>query len=211
MERSRFLDTYEASVWDDDFAENETERAIAEIYGAYDRTTLDKLLEIADKYQLRLYTGITTVYTEEELCTLAGIEPYRKPSQNWGPVDHWHAGCCEDGSFRASGRDFRLDGQEGFCFIRRFREGSLVHFDQYRPVEGACEEWTHTTADGQLVDILVWEGEAWDYDYYIFYNRNGIFVTLEGSFGNGEQSGDYDHRAIAESIAELFDLEALTA
>ena len=83
-----FVHDYEAEMyknpvtdWKDyeySFVQTARERSIVEVYPVWDRAELDRLLEIAEKYQLRLLTEMSFVPTEEALCKLAGVPSFCK-------------------------------------------------------------------------------------------------------------------------------------
>ena len=146
-----FLHDYEAEMyknpdtdWKDyeySFVQTARERSIAEVYPVWDRAELDKLLEIAEKYQLRLLTEMSFVPTEEALCKLAGVPSFCKT-----PHRLFTMYCFEDGSFHAEGY-VELSGERVNISLNRVMAGSLYPFARWWNGDAEIEEWQYTTAE----------------------------------------------------------------
>ena len=212
-----FLHDYEAEMyknpdtdWKDyeySFVQTEQERSIAEVYPVWDRAELDKLLEIAEKYQLRLLTEMSFVPTEEALCKLAGVLSFCKT-----PHRLFTMYCFEDGSFHAEGY-VELSGERVNISLNRVMAGSLYPFARRWNGDAEIEEWQYTTAAGKTVDIAVETNEypqLREYAATVFYDRDGAYVELQGSI-QADEGETVDYRAAAEALAESVDLDALTA
>mgnify|MGYP003294966537 CR=1 FL=1 len=55
---------------------NELEEKYSIIYAAYDRVMMDKLLQIQEKYQIRLHTEQVRIPTEELFYKISGVQPF---------------------------------------------------------------------------------------------------------------------------------------
>ena len=212
QEWAGFVKDYEAqkeaageTEWEDfngDFIKNDRERALAYIYWAWDRTEMDKLLELEEKYQLRLLTNYMSVWSEDTLRELMGIGPYCKLTER----EFSYAYCFEDGSFKEEGL-LELNGGFWSYNINRVLSGCIYPYGRYWDENTEFEEWEYINAYGQTVDIVVIE-DGWGYDYSVtvLYERDGAFVELVGSVSFDEPSGDCDARSLAEAFADSFDL-----
>ena len=212
-----FIHDYEAEMyknpdtdWKDyeySFVQTARERSIAEVYPVWDRMELDKLLEIAEKYQLRLLTEMSFVPTEEALCKLAGVPSFCKT-----PHRLFTMYCFEDGSFHAEGY-VELSGERVNISLNRVMTGSLYPFARWWNSDEEIEEWQYTTAEGKTVDIAVETNEypqLREYAATVFYDRDGAYVELQGSI-QADEGETVDYHAAAEALAESMDLDALTA
>ena len=212
-----FVHDYEAEKYTDpdtdwkdyeySFVQTARERDLAEVYPVWDRAELDRLLEIAEKYQLRLLTEMSFVPTEEALCKLAGVPSFCKT-----PHRLFTMYCFEDGSFHAEGY-VELSGERVNISLNRVMAGCLYPYCRWWNTETEIEEWEYITADGKTVDIAVETNpypQLTEYASTVFYDRDGAFVELQGSI-MADEGEIVDYRAAAEALAESMDLDALTA
>lgn len=112
-----------------------------DLYMVYTPDMAAKLDEITGKYALRLHESMTDAYTQEDLYSLAGVDPFLTNCDAvWGYV-------YEDGSFHIDG----TSNYNGKCFeyqLGRYMKGSFSEVtlnvgnaDQYK-------EWMYTTSSG---------------------------------------------------------------
>ena len=182
------LDVYDwdANAWE---PEDEELRNISDIYGAYDKTMFDKLMEIRDKYDVRMHTMIWTPPTDEDFFRITGAEPFTHEKPNHSVCEYIY----DDGSFKFSaGGDWY-----NFTLIRGTLGALDPSLNTVQPED--YEEWQYTTSSGNLIDIA-WSG----YDDgsgggFMFYQEGDYLVTVFFGVGDGEN---------VEKLAELIDFSA---
>lgn len=165
------------------------------IYGAFDQTMMDKLLEIRDKYEVKLHAQSALVPDAEYFYKVTGLSPFIQEEHKL-----WPKIIYEEGSFSLEGS---LDGR--YFSLVRGAKGYLdpSHNYVYDPEE--YEEWQYTTASGALLSLAArntGDGQS----VFVFYQDDDYLVTIMANVSGGE-----DYKAKAEAFAEKFDYAALCA
>lgn len=179
--------------------------AIAKIYGCGDQTMLDKLLEIRDKYRIRLHTEAVFPENAESFYQLSGLEPFFLGE---GEIQMQY--LYEDGSFKAEGQA-ALEGK-GYPFtLVRGAKGVLDPASNTEDLADQYEEWTYVTERGAEITIALGpeqetdaelEGMGWR-SFYLFYDCPDYVVTVMSAMPQGD-------REAVQTMAEHFDFAALS-
>ena len=180
-------------------------RAIVNIYGCGDQAMLDKLMEIRDKYQVRLHTASVFPENAESFYQLSGLEPFFRGE---GEIQMQY--LYEDGSFKAEGQA-AVDGK-GYPFtLVRGAKGVLDPAGNTEDRAAEYEEWTYRTKMGAEITIalgpaqeseLELEGAGWC-SFYLFYDSPDYVVTVMSAMPQG-------NREAVQTMAEHFDFAALS-
>ena len=109
--------------------------AIADIYGCGDESMLAKLLEIRDKYEIRLHTASVFPGNEERFFELTGLKPFFL-----GEGELQVQYLYEDGSFKAEGQA-ALDGRGCPFTLIRGAKGALDPASNREDRAEEYEEW----------------------------------------------------------------------
>ena len=191
--------------WTDDEGASELLGNSMRIYTAGDVPMAEKLLEICEKYSLKLHIYRLFAADMEDFCRLSGTEPFG--------ADMGTAYVFEDGSYLFQG-SFLYQGEYLDYSLERHIEGTLPPFTRRLGEPENYEEWEYTTSRGCTV-CIDWSKEA-DWLYYTYeqgeavlnyghtvfvsYAKDGAFLTQWGYVPGGKEA--------AQDFAELFDLEA---
>lgn len=191
--------------WLDDEGATELLGDSVRIYSAGDVPMAEKLLEICEKYSLKLHSSRVFPTDMQEFYRLSGTEPFG--------ADMGTAYVFEDGSYLLEG-SFLYQGEYLDYSLERHIEGTLPPFTRRLGDPESYEEWGYTTSRGCTV-CIDWSKEA-DWLYYTYeqrepvlnyghtvfvsYAKDGAFLTLWGYVPGGKEA--------AQDFAELFDLEA---
>ena len=191
--------------WLDDEGAAELLGDSVRIYSAVDVPMAEKLLEICEKYSLKLHSSRVFPTDMQEFYRLSGTEPFG--------ADMGTAYVFEDGSYLFEG-SFIYQGEYLDYSLVRHIEGTLPPFTRRLSEPENYEEWGYTTSRGCTV-CIDWSKEA-DHLYYTYeqrepvlnyghtvfvsYAQDGAFLTLWGYVPGGKEA--------AQKFAELFDLEA---
>lgn len=182
------LDVYDwdANAWE---PEDEELRNIGRIYGAYDKTMFEKLMEIRDKYDVRMHTMRWTPLTEEDFYRITGAEPFTREKPNHGVCEYIY----DDGSFKFSAGGDWYD----FTLIRGTLGALDPSLNRVQPEE--YEQWQYTTSLGNPISIA-WRGfDNGSGGGYMFYQEGDYLVTI--FFG-------VDARENIEKLADMIDFSA---
>ena len=192
---------------------------IESIYFVFNREMTAKLLQIADKYGLKLYTSMVYPRSLEEFYALAGTEPFFLPNEDTSSISCKY--IFEDGTFVcegslniAGGNGVRRYGVRGIEYsLIRGMPGYLYPFLRYVEEPEAYEEWSYVTARGASVSIAWRTGEPFPnptrenaentFDHvYVFYEENQRTISLN--------CAAYDGMSVerAQAIADCFDFSA---
>lgn len=168
------------------------------MYGAFDQTMMDKLLEIRDKYGITLHTDCVVPPNNSYFFQITGLEPFLL--SEGGSDDMLYQMVYEDGSFEAE-IVTAMKGVDTSVYLARGRKGTLD--PSYRDVEdiNSFEEWQYTTQTGAVVNLAVRPGGG---RAFVFYDDEAYIVTLFSSVPEGE-----NYRADTEALAELVDYKAV--
>ena len=183
----------DSSDWRD--FEGAQELLSTDIYLAWDTVMAEKLLEICDKYGLKLHTDMTMASSLDEFYSLAGTEPFGLPDSEVSSPGY----VFEDGSFKAEGF-IEIDGDNTIFTVSKYVSGTMPPFSAYLAEPENYQEWSYTTAGGCTV-CIDWNTKADDMGHtvLIFYSQKDAFIRLSGSVPGGPEQ--------AEELAERFDFE----
>lgn len=175
-----------------------------DVYLASDVTMAEKLLEIRDRYGLKLHSFLVFPPTEAEFARLTGTAPFFL-GQGWVSPSY----VFEDGAYKSEG-SLLLDGQECIWSLSRYVPGTIPAYLTLIRDEADFEEWTYTTALGATVVIdmsregqnlsMNSENEALYRSVLIHYTGEDAFLNLSGQVPGGREQ--------AEALAEAFDFAA---
>ena len=166
-----------------------------DIYLAWDTVMAEKLLEICDKYGLKLHTDMSMASSLDEFYALAGTEPFGLPDGVVSSPGY----VFEDGSFKAEGFT-EIDGENTIFTISKFVSGTMPPFPVYLAEPENYQEWSYTTAGGCTVCIdYNTKADDMGHTVLIFYSQKDAFIRLSGSVPGGPEQ--------AEELAERFDFE----
>ena len=178
---------------------NDQKRRTCQLYGALTPEAADKLYEIAETYDLELYTESVTSDSLERLTALTGIQPF--PTE--GEATFTGGYVFPDGSFKAEG--FLTLDEFSFGYVLcRFSTGALYPYGSVTRLPDYSER-AYVTAKGQTVNIVSFPNreELW------YLSADGeTFVSLQLRDLPG-RAGIKDRNAMAETVADRIDFTAL--
>ena len=175
------------------FAETDEEKAVARLYGCWDRVSLDKLHEIADAHGLKLHTERTRIFDARLYENL---------------------GVYENGAGRREGV-IELDGEKKYFEVYTELAGYLPAEELTMSLTDEFTEWEYTTAGGEAVSIAILElarhpnsnPPCTGLRCFVFWHGEQGDVTVV--FGhNGAIDEPEDWQAYAERLADRLDFEA---
>lgn len=195
----------EAEAWKDNFhsfAGNQAEKDICRIYGAWDETMFKRLLEISDRYDLRLLTDITYAPSQSYLFETTGLSPYIRGVEHYD----YNLGSFlfEDGSFKDEST-LSVNGEQYAYTLTCIHAGVLYPFSLDIPAGAQCREWEHISPEGITLDMALFDNEGIN-DLKIFCNSDDMYVTLSLRWSGGTAEEAY---ARAELLADCFDFAVL--
>ena len=195
----------EAEAWKDSFhafAQNQAERDICRIYGAWDETMFKRLNEISQRYDLRLLTDITYAPSQSYLFETTGLSPYIRGVERYD----YDLGSFlfEDGSFKDEST-LTVNGEQYAYTLTCIHTGVLYPFSLDIPAGAQCREWEHVSPEGITLDMALFENEGIN-DLKIFCNSDDMYVTLSLRWSGGTAEEAY---ARAELLADCFDFAVL--
>ena len=195
----------EAEAWKDSFhsfAGNQAEKDICRIYGAWDETMFKRLLEISDRYDLRLLTDITYAPSQSYLFETTGHSPYIRGVEHYD----YNLGSFlfEDGSFKDEST-LSVNGEQYAYTLTCIHAGVLYPFSLDIPAGAQCREWEHISPEGITLDMALFDNEGIN-DLKIFCNSDDMYVTLSLRWSGGTAEEAY---ARAELLADCFDFAVL--
>ncbi len=176
------------------WVKDEQEENYRMIYGALDRTMMDKLLEISQDYGVKLHDKIAAVPNMEYLYKAAGIEPFQKAEPKILTPKY----IFEDGSFTCEGV---INGIGVSLSINT--DDTLANGSFSIPADTEFEEWQYKTG-GDTVSIAFEKNKNHRgiYDAFVFFEKNGYTVCVSGGFS------EFDKGAV-EKMADSFDFSKL--
>ena len=195
----------EAEAWKDSFhafAQNQAERDICRIYGAWDETMFKRLNEISQRYDLRLLTDITYAPSQSYLFETTGLSPYIRGVERYD----YDLGSFlfEDGSFKDEST-LSVNGEQYAYTLTCIHTGVLYPFSLELPTGAQCREWEHVSPEGITLDMALFENEGIN-ELMIFCNSEEMYVTLSLRWSGGTAEEAY---ARAELLADCFDFFVL--
>ena len=171
------------------FAGSDEERAVARLYGCWDRESLDKLREIADAHGLKLHTQRTRIFD----------------ARMYGDL-----GVYENGSSKREGM-VELDGKKRYFIVYTELAGYLPAEELTMSPTDEFEEWRYTTARGDEVSIAMLEyiryPHSAQYLCLIFWNNEDAAVTLSLGY-SGAWDDTVERQAFAEAVADGVDFQS---
>ena len=195
----------EAEAWKDSFhafAQNQAERDICRIYGAWDETMFKRLNEISQRYDLRLLTDITYAPSQSYLFETTGLSPYIRGVERYD----YDLGSFlfEDGSFKDEST-LSVNGEQYAYTLTCIHAGVLYPFSLELPTGAQCREWEHVSPEGITLDMALFDNEGSN-NLIIFCNSEDMYVTLSLRWSGGTAEEAY---ARAELLADCFDFAVL--
>ena len=170
------------------------------IYLASDVPMAEKLLEIRDRYGLKLHSSMVFPPTEAEFYRLTGTAPYFL-GEGWVSPGY----VFEDGAYKSEGSVF-LGDRECIWSLSRYVPGTIPAYLTLIRDEEDYEEWSYTTAGGDTVVIdyaregqnlsLNPETEDLYHAVLIHYTGADAFLSLSSQVPGGREQ--------AEKLAEAF-------
>ena len=149
------------------------------LYDAYTKEQADALDALMARYGLTRLTDLRTFDTPEQLYAFLGTEPFLPDAL----TDETHV-CggyaYDDGSFKLDMAPLEDGGLGGSMYVSV--KGSFAMIQG--ALDTAYEEWEHTTASGQTVDIV-----RCAYGSYILMEAPGAYIQLRVNSGS---AAEYD-------------------
>lgn len=165
------------------------------IYGAADRTMLDKLLEISEKNNVKLHSRMYAPPTDAKFYKVSGCEPFVLSDNSLSPMYLY-----EDGSYKFEGYVSAGEQEQVLSFIRG-RKGVLDPSLTTVYDSGDYEEWQYINASGDELNLArntVPSQVTGDCGLFIFCEKGDYIFTVFASAGSKEQ---------AELLADQFDFD----
>lgn len=194
-----------AEAWKDSFhsfAQNQAEKDICRIYGAWDETMFKRLNEISERYDLRLLTDITYAPSQSYLFETTGLSSYIRGVERYD----YDLGSFlfEDGSFKDEST-LSVNGESYAYTLTCIHTGVLYPFSLDIPTGAQCREWEHVSPEAITLDMALFDNEGVN-DLKIFCNSEDMYVTLSLRWSGGTAEEAY---ARAELLADCFDFAVL--
>ena len=165
------------------------------IYGAYDQTMLDKLLEISEKYNVKLHSQMYAPPTDAKFYKVSGCEPFVLSDNSLSPMYLY-----EDGSYKFEGYVTAGEQEQALSFIRG-RKGALDPSLTTVYDSGDYEEWQYINVSGDELNLArntVPSQATGDCGLFIFCEKGDYIFTVFASAESKEQ---------AELLADQFDFD----
>lgn len=166
------------------------------IYGAADRAMLDKLLEISEKYNVKLHSRMYAPPTDAKFYKVSGCEPFVLSGNSLSPMYLY-----EDGSYKFEGY-VTAGEQEQMLSFTRGRKGVLDPGGNFIQNAGDYSEWQYTNVSGDELN-LAWNNNpnaiTGEHRLFIFCDKGDYIFTVFASAESKEQ---------AELLADQFDFDA---
>ena len=161
-----------------------------------------RLLEISDRYDLRLLTDITYAPSQSYLFETTGLSPYIRGVEHYD----YNLGSFlfEDGSFKDEST-LSVNGEQYAYTLTCIHAGVLYPFSLDIPAGAQCREWEHISPEGITLDMALFDNEGIN-DLKIFCNSDDMYVTLSLRWSGGTAEEAY---ARAELLADCFDFAVL--
>lgn len=166
------------------------------IYGAADRAMLDKLLEISEKYNVKLHSRMYAPPTDAKFYKVSGCEPFVLSGNSLSPMYLY-----EDGSYKFEGY-VTAGEQEQMLSFTLGRKGVLDPGGNFIQNAGDYSEWQYTNVSGDELN-LAWNNNpnaiTGEHRLFIFCDKGDYIFTVFASAESKEQ---------AELLADQFDFDA---
>ncbi len=178
---------------------NDQKRKTCQLYGALTPEAADKLYEIAEAYDLELYSESVTADSMERLTALTGFHPFLTE----GEASFTGGYVFPDGSFKAEGF-LTLDEFSLGYVLSRFSTDALYPYGAVTRLPDYSER-DYVTVMGQTVNLVSFPNreEIW------YLSEDGeTFVSLQLRDLPGN-AGIKDRDAMVETVADRIDFAAL--
>lgn len=165
------------------------------IYAAYDQAMLDKLLEISEKYNVKLHSQMYAPPTDAKFYKVSGCEPFVLSDNSLSPMYLY-----EDGSYKFEGYVTAGEQEHVLSFIRG-RKGVLDPSLTTVYDSSDYEEWQYVNASWDELNLArntVPSQVTGDCGLFIFCEKGDYIFTVFASAGSKEQ---------AELLADQFDFD----
>ena len=165
------------------------------IYGAYDQTMLDKLLEISEKYNVKLHSQMYAPPTDAKFYKVSGCEPFVLSDNSLSPMYLY-----EDGSYKFEGYVTAGEQEHVLSFIRG-RKGALDPSLGLVFNSSDYEEWQYVNASGDELNLArntLPSQATGDCGLFIFCEKGDYIFTVYAGADSREQ---------AELLADQFDFD----
>ena len=165
------------------------------IYGAYDQAMLDKLLEISEKYDVKLHSRMYAPPTDAKFYKVSGCEPFVLSDNSLSPIYLY-----EDGSYKFEGYVSAGEQEQVLSFIRG-RKGALDPSLGLVFNSGDYEEWQYINASGDELNLArntLPSQATGDCGLFIFCEKGDYIFTVYAGADSREQ---------AELLADQFDFD----
>ena len=166
------------------------------IYGVADRAMLDKLLEISEKYDVKLHSQMYTPPSNAKFYKVSGCDPFVLSDNSLSPMYLY-----EDGSYKFEGFVSAGEEQRMISFIRG-RKGVLDPGGNLIQSAGDYSEWQYVNLSGDELN-LAWNNNpnavTGEHRMFIFCEKGDYIFTVFASAESKEQ---------AELLADQFDFDA---
>lgn len=166
------------------------------IYGAYDQAMLDKLLEISERYNVKLHSRMYAPPTDAKFYKVSGCKPFVLSDNSLSPMYLY-----EDGSYKFEGYVTVGEQEQVLSFIRG-RKGALDPGGNFIQNAGDYSEWQYTNVSGDELN-LAWNNNpnaiTGEHRLFIFCDKGDYIFTVFASAESKEQ---------AELLADQFDFDA---
>ena len=165
------------------------------IYGAYDQTMLDKLLEISEKYNVKLHSQMYAPPTDAKFYKVSGCEPFVLSDNSLSPMYLY-----EDGSYKFEGYVTAGEQEQALSFIRG-RKGVLDPSLGLVFNSSDYEEWQYVNASGDELNLArntLPSQATGDCGLFIFCEKGDYIFTVYAGADSREQ---------AELLADQFDFD----
>jgi hypothetical protein len=185
------LSPEESRAWDD-MHQNDP----AVFYGVWDDVALDKLHEIARKYNLTLHTERITPWPIDQFYQVTGLHPFLPDTTQLSVLYVY-----EDGSFSAE-----AELVDSWIRIDRGAKGVLCPSSFYIWDTGKYDEWQVTTTEGFVVNIAQDKelDEFGGHQGWIFSEAGNYLITIQYHV----PKGDTPHSSV-EALIEQISLNEL--
>ena len=184
---------------------NDQKRKTCQLYWALTPEAAEKLYEVAETYDLELYSESVSADSMERLTELTGIRPFLGEGE--GAVTGGYV--FQDGSFMAEGQ-LVFPNLSLWCVLQRFSTGALYPYGGVTRLP-ETSEWDYESAKGQTVNIVSFPGERMEIWYLSSDGETFAALRLYDLPGKRAMAkvGLRDRDALAQYLADRIDFAAL--
>lgn len=184
---------------------NDQKRKTCQLYWALTPEAAEKLYEVAETYDLELYSESVSADSMERLTELTGIRPFLGE----GEAAVTGGYVFPDGSFKAEGQ-LVFPNLSLWCELQRFSTGALYPYGGVTRLP-ETSEWDYESAKGQTVNIVSFPGERMEIWYLSSDGETFAALRLYDLPGKRAMAkvGLRDRDALAQYLADRIDFAAL--